>query len=125
MNGIIADWSDWLDSVTNFFSWMTWANLLKLLRDAAVHVFEWLWNFIGTTFGSIWTALAGAVNSVVVFITTLASYAASLSPYYNFVNAWFPLDVLITLVTAYTTFWVALVTYRFAKSWIPTLSGGG
>jgi hypothetical protein len=122
---ILADWTDWLDSVTNFFNWLTWQNLINLLRDAFVHAFEWLWNFIGSAFGTVWSGLEAAVSTVVVFITMLQSAAAPLSPYFNFVNAWFPLDVLVALATAYSTFWVGLVTYRFIKSWIPTVSGGG
>jgi len=121
----LADWTDWLDSVTQFFQWQTWSNLIKLFRDAAVHAFEWLWNYLGTTFSGVWTALSGAVGSLAVFINTLQTYAAPLAPYFNLVNAWFPLDVLITLVTAYTTFWVSLASYKFVKSWIPTVSGGG
>lgn len=114
-----------MDSVTNFFNWMTWDNIIKLLRDAFAHAFEWLWNFIAATFGAIWAGLAAAVSAVAVFLTMLQSAAAPMAPYFNFVNAWFPLDVLVTIVSAYTTFWVALVTYKFVKSWIPTVSGGG
>ena len=110
--------------VIGFLDWLSYQGFLDGLRDAALTVLQWFWDFLVAYSSPIWGFLQTGVNAVVSKLPLLYSALSVLSPYLKFANAWFPIDVMFDLIGAYLTFWVCLVVYRTVKSWLPTVSGG-
>ena len=108
--------ADWLPS---------YQDLLNYVHDALMTVINAVWAFLVATFGGIWTTARAACIAAGSIVASAVAAAQALSAYFNFVNAWVPLDVIITCAVAYSTFWASWFLYKTVKSWIPTLSGGG
>jgi hypothetical protein len=98
-------------------------DLTKWFKDAVVAVFEWLWNWVEPILAPYWDAVVAAMSAIAAAIASAEQHLQILSPYIAYANAWVPVDFAITLIVAYSAFWLALVIYRSVKKWIPTLSG--
>lgn len=106
-----------------FLDWLSFSGLLKWFHDAIVSAWDWFVGILSALGGPLLASLGSALTTASVFIGYASTQLAVLRPYFNVVNAWFPLDLLFVLVSAYSAFWLALTIYRSIKKWIPTVSG--
>ena len=106
-----------------FLDWASYQGFLDAIHDAFVALFQWFWGLLSYLFLPLWNYLVGGLNAVAGKLSVLYSSLSVVAPYLKFVNAWFPLDVLFDLIAVYSAFWLCLVVYRTAKSWIPFVSG--
>lgn len=106
-----------------FLDWLSFNGLLKWAHDALVAAWDWVWNTLVAVSGAIWSAFSTAVSGVHAMFSYCYEHLGVVRPYFNYVNAWFPLDLFFTLVAIYSAFWLGLVVYRSIKKWIPTVSG--
>jgi hypothetical protein len=123
-------WPDWLtfDGVTKMLRDFV-VGAWEIFRDLAVYIFTAVYEFFRDM---IWAVLEPAMAPFKSAYLALEGFVAQLwasveymHPYFDFLNAWVPVDLFIQLATAYSVLWVSLFTYRTIKSWIPTVSGGG
>lgn len=102
------------------------------LLSALITFFASRWNVIAIGTAAVTTIYAyvmGVIEQVSSLITQLDSVTApafadvglNLSPF-SLMNYILPLDLAVTLFTAWLVFWLACVAVRIVKAWIPTMS---
>jgi len=104
-------------------SWFSFSGLWKAFLEGVKHAWEWLRDLIWGLLHDLFAAFSSALSSVGHYMTELVNATGSFSEYLAMANAWVPVDLFFQLLTAYSTFWLALLIYRTVKSWIPTVSG--
>lgn len=91
---------------------------------------RWSYVYIGmAVLSTVYAWMLGIVEQVGLLVDTLDSVTApafaeagiTLSPF-ALANYVIPLDVGVTLFTAWLGFWIICVGVRIIKAWIPTIS---
>jgi len=75
--------------------------------------------------GQFFTAVtdpAGAVQQGKGVIVAVSGHSSMVS-FVQFLNSFFPVDVLFDCILTYWFFFFLIMSYRLVKSWIPTVSG--
>lgn len=57
------------------------------------------------------------------FLPSPPAWTADIVNWYGMLNAWFPIDAVIWCSMSYFTYLAVIASYRFIKSWIPTIGG--
>ena len=47
----------------------------------------------------------------------------TLSQFYNVIDMWLDVDLILFAIVSFHVYWGALILYRIVKSWIPSVSG--
>lgn len=96
---------------------MTGAGLIGLLIAAVQDSYCWI-------VAQAMTWLAAFVGMVAGYIPPPAvDTIAAVSGYFPVMAAWFPIGFVFRALIAYQVFALAVIVYRFIKSWIPSVSG--
>jgi uncharacterized membrane protein len=120
----------------------TLINWFVSLWNVIKTIWQSVWNFVRGG----WTWLIGIIYAIILmgqqlgdwvstqidFLSGLAGQlfsgqnsnfaTGSVGNIFSFANAFFPLQEAFVLFEAYAILAMACITYRFIKSWIPTLS---
>ena len=73
-----------------------------------------------------WFYAAAELAIAPIFSAMLGGYDiwGPLSEFYDIMDMWLDVDLILLSVIAFGNFWMLWITYRVIKSWIPTVSGG-
>lgn len=89
-----------------------WEAVLDALKDFFAWIFSFFTDFLAWALGLILAALPADLDMPI----------STISGYFAMVNAWVPLDVAFSLITAYYAFYSVLLGVRWLKSFIPGIS---
>jgi len=79
----------------------------------------WFYTLIGLIRSMGETAIAALLAKVATLFPSTAASIASIETTITYINYFFPLSEAVSMGTTLLALWVAVVSYRLAKSWLP------
>lgn len=97
-----------------------------MFQNFIVWLFDGLWGWIKYFFEVVWYIFTLPANAMLAALKSAFSTEIGPPPFWEYLeyaNLWLDIAGLLSLALSYVGFLSVWVTYRIAKSWIPTVSG--
>lgn len=113
----------WLDKLWRAIVWLA-QQIVDYFLTFMQYLADWLYYVIQVFEKACQTVAKECIDAITAAFPAAQGLDFSrLFWYIDIVNSWVALDVGALLLGLYMTFWVAFVTARLIKSFVPTISG--
>ena len=93
--------------------------MINWLKEIIDNIWELIWGFVQMVIrpADTWAPILQSA------FPSLAEDLSAINPYVDFVDRWIDINTCLAMTQAYMAYLVLVTSYKFLKSWIPSVSG--